>query len=137
MTLAPGDSLPALVKDITREKIRRYAEAAGDFNPVHLDEDFARRTPFGGIVAHGMLLLAYISEMLTTAFGRLWTEGGRIKVRFRAPAYPGDRVTTFGTVQRRTERGGAVFLECRVGCRNQRGEYLVTGEALVPVRREE
>jgi 3-hydroxybutyryl-CoA dehydratase len=128
----PGDSLPTLTKPVTREIVRLYAEASGDFNPAHLDDDFAANTQFGRVIAHGMLLLAHVSEMLTQAFGSAWPEGGRLKVRFRAPAYLGDTVTTVGAVSRVVEKEGVSYLECRVGCQNQRGENLITGDASMP-----
>lgn len=49
---------------ITDASVRAFAEVSGDHNPVHLDEDFARRTVFRGRVAHGMLLGAHISAVL-------------------------------------------------------------------------
>ena len=91
-----GDDLPPLAKTITQEKIGRYADASGDHNPLHTDPEFAASTQFGGTVAHGMLVLAYLSEMLTGAFGERWVAGGRMKARFRAPARPGDTVTAAG-----------------------------------------
>ena len=51
---------------------------------------FARRTPFGGTIAHGMLVLALIGEMMRGAFGEAWFSTGRLKVRFKAPTRPGD-----------------------------------------------
>src|SRR6266542_3225267 len=94
-----GDDLLAVTKIITQEKINRYADASGDHNPLHIDPEFAMRTQFGGTVAHGMLVLAYISEMMTGAFGKWWDAAG-LKVRFRGPARPGDTVTTSGRVLR-------------------------------------
>ncbi|HKZ50273.1 MAG TPA: MaoC family dehydratase, partial [Dehalococcoidia bacterium] len=123
-TPAPGQELPALTRTVTREAIRRYAEASGDFNRLHLDEEFARTTPFGGTVAHGMLVLAYLSEMLTGAFGRAWLAGGSLKVRFRAPARPGDTVTATGRVV--AIDSGQV--RCTVACYNGQGEALITGD---------
>ncbi len=64
-----GDNLPSVVKHITQKDINLYAEASGDFNPIHIDETFAAQTPLGGTIAHGMLVLAYVSEMLAIAFG--------------------------------------------------------------------
>lgn len=125
----PGDHLPEVVKVMTRDTIRRYAHAAGDFNPVHLDEAFAARTHFGGIVAHGMLGLAYVSEMLTQAYGEDWLRSGQLRVRFRAPVYPGDTVTTFGVVKEAQARQGALQLECLVGARTQQGIEAIVGEA--------
>lgn len=125
--LQGGQELPPVVKELTQEKINRYAGPAGDHNPLHTDPQFAAGTQFGGTIAHGMLVLAYISEMMTAAFGRPWVEGGRLKVRFRAPARPGDTVTARGRVLR-AEEGRTV---CAVECVNQRGEVLIAGEAEV------
>ncbi len=119
--------LPSLVKQVTQEKIDRYALAGGDGNPLHTDPEFAAGTQFGGTIAHGLLLLAYLSEMMTAAFGPAWLSGGRLKVRFRAPARPGDTVTAWGSVTRR-QAGRTV---CLVECRNQGGDVLVAGEAEV------
>ncbi len=125
--LEPGTELHPLAKTLTQRKIDRYARAGGDYNPLHTDPEFAATTQFGGTIAHGMLVLAYLSEMLTAAFGDAWLSSGRLKVRFRAPARPGDTVTAAG----RVTRVGAGRTICVVECRNQRGESLVSGEAEV------
>ena len=130
-TVEAGQALPELSKTVTQEQINRYAEASGDFNPIHLDAQFAAASSFGRIVAHGMLVLAFLSEMMTTAFGSAWLQSGQLKVRFRAPAYPGDAVTTFGQVTKLTDQEGSSRAVCTVGCRNQQGEELITGEASV------
>jgi 3-hydroxybutyryl-CoA dehydratase len=122
-----GAELPSLAKTLSQEKIDRYARASGDFNPIHVDPAFAAQTPFGGTIAHGMLLLAYLSEMLTAAFGRAWLAGGRLKIRFKGAARPGDVVTARGRVQRvKGERG-----ICSVECLNQQGQVLVAGQVEV------
>ena len=122
-----GAELPSVAKTLSQEKIDRYARASGDFNPIHVDPAFAAQTPFGGTIAHGMLLLAYLSEMLTAAFGQAWLSGGRLKVRFKGAARPGDLVTVRGRVERvRGERG-----VCSVECLNQQDEILIAGEAEV------
>ena len=127
LTLAAGSVLPSLVKALSQAKIDRYAGVSGDGNPLHTDPQFAAATEFGGTIAHGLLVLAYVSEMMTAAFGERWPGGGRLKVRFRAPARPGDTVTASGQVLR-GEDGRTV---CRVECRNQRDEVLLDGEAAV------
>jgi 3-hydroxybutyryl-CoA dehydratase len=124
-----GAELPSVAKTLSQEKIDRYARASGDFNPIHVDAAFAAQTPFGGTIAHGMLLLAYLSEMLTAAFGQAWLSGGRLKVRFKGVARPGDVVTVRGQVERvKGERG-----ICAVECLNQRDELLIAGEAEVKI----
>jgi 3-hydroxybutyryl-CoA dehydratase len=119
--------LPAITKHLTQEQIARYAAASGDHNPLHTDPAFAATTQFGGTIAHGMLVLAFVSEMLTAAFGRAWLDSGRLKVRFRAPARPGDTVTATGRVTK-VEGGRTV---CDIDCRGASGDVLIDGSAEV------
>jgi len=134
--------VPPLSRQVTQEGIRRYAEASGDYNPIHIDEEYARTTPFGGTIAHGMLVLAYLSEMMAAVFGLDWLAGGRLKVRFRAPARPGDTLTARAEPRRarlpdgqaRQVDGERVF-EYSIECSNQRGEALISGTAEVVVGR--
>ena len=131
-----GEALPAVVplsRSITQQAIQRYAEAAGDFNPIHVNEEFARRTPFGGTIAHGMLVLAYVSETMAAAFGHDWLAGGRLKVRFRAPARPGDTLTVRAEPRRDRQADGRRVLEYAIECSNQNGETLISGTAEVAV----
>ena len=127
-------SLPELVRSVTQDQINRYAKVSGDHNPVHLDAEFASHSTFGRIVVHGMLVLAFISEMLTKEFGRDWLDSGRLKVRFRAPVYPGDQVVTFGEVKGITNSEDGNKVNCTVGCRKVDGEDVITGEASLLVR---
>ena len=135
--LADGMALPEVTKTITQEDINRYAEVSQDFNPIHIDEDFARKTPAGGTIAHGMLILAYVSQMMTAAFGRNWLTGGRLSVRFRIPARPGDTVKATGKIAKIDKIREETLVNCRVLCNNQKGESIITGEAQVKVRNNE
>jgi acyl dehydratase len=116
-----------VVRRLTQAMLNAYAEASGDHNPIHTDEAFARTTPMGGTIAHGMLVLALISEMMTAAFGWRWLETGGLEVRFRAPARPGD------TVAARARDAGEADgrLRYAVECVSQTGEVLVSGTAEV------
>jgi len=129
-----GYALPSVVKHISQEKINLYAEASGDFNPIHIDEDFARQTLFGGTIAHGMLCLAFISEMMTVAFGKDWASGGKLSVRFKAPVRPGDTITTEGKVISAVEKAEVLYVNCGLNVRNQKGEVVLLGEAGVRVQ---
>ena len=124
-------TLPAVEKVITQEQLACYARASGDYNPLHLDSGFASTTQFGGVIAHGMLTLAFVSEMLTRAFGTTWLEGGKLKVRFKAAAYLGDRVRTWGQVVKEESGSYHRSIECKIGLSNGRGEELVSGVAVV------
>ncbi len=126
-----GDTLPTVERLITQERIQRYAEASGDFNPVHVDADFAAGSQFGRTIAHGMLVAASISEMMTMAFENDWPSAGQLKLRFRAPVYPGDTITASGEVKRIVERDGVRRISSAVVVKRQTGEDAITGEATV------
>ena len=118
-----------VVREITQARIDAYAAASGDHNPIHVDSAFAAATPFGGTIAHGMLVLALIGEMMRGAFGEAWSRTGKLKVRFKAPTRPGDTVTASASLAR--ESGGVA--EYAVQCATQSGEVVIEGRASVTV----
>ncbi|AEG13970.1 MaoC domain protein dehydratase [Desulfofundulus kuznetsovii DSM 6115] len=124
-----GFLLPPVTKKVTQQKINKYAQAAKDFNPLHLDEDFARNTIFKGTVAHGLLSVAYISEMMTNWLGTNWLEGGELDITFLKPVRPGDTITAGGKVIDCVIEGSAKKFICEVYCINQRGEMVIKGMA--------
>jgi 3-hydroxybutyryl-CoA dehydratase len=126
-----GKALNPVVRHITQETINLYAEASGDFNPIHVDESFAAKTPLGGTIAHGMLSLAYVSEMMTSAFGQNWLSGGKLRAKFKEPARPGDTLTINGKVDCIERKDDVSYANCNFECRNQKGEAIVAGEAIV------
>ncbi len=132
--LTAGMDLPGVNKIITQAGINRYAEVSRDFNPIHIDEEFARKTPLGGTIAHGMLVLAYISQMMTEAFGQNWLTGGKLSVRFKAPARPGDTITVTGKIRNINNSEGQSIVICDVLCNNERGETIIIGETEVRVK---
>ncbi len=133
--LAEGMNLPEMKKTVTQQQINLYAEASRDFNPIHIDDDFARKTPLGGTIAHGMLILAYVSQMMSAAFGRSWLTGGKLEVRFRTPARPGDTITVSGRISRIEKNEAQTLVHCDVLCRNQNDESVITGETRVRVEK--
>ena len=123
-----------LVRVVGAADIEAFAEVSGDVNPVHLDEAYARATPFGGRIAHGMLGAAYISAVLGTKLpgpGAIYLSQA---LRFRRPVKIGDPVTAKVTVKALDEKRGHVTLEtlCQVN-----GKTVVDGEAVVMVPRRD
>lgn len=135
--LYEGMNLPEIIRVVSQENINLYADASRDFNPIHIDVEFARKTPLGGTVAHGMLILAYVSQMMTTAFGKSWLSGSRLNVRFKNPARPGDTLTIHGKISRVEKMDDHNLISCEVLCRNQNGEPVITGEAKVRLKNDE
>ena len=125
-----GDPLPTVRRAITRAAIDAYRAASGDHNPIHYDDAFAADTRFGGVIAHGMLTLALVSEMMTQAYGADWLAAGSLRVRFRGAAYPGDTLESTGSVAKSEANDGGMMITCNVTVRNaDTGERIITGTA--------
>ena len=131
MKIEIGQTLPELVKKVSQASINRYAEATGDFNPIHVDEAFARETAFKGTIAHGFYILGFLSELMTRQFGRAWIEGGSLDARFKRPVKPGDTIIVKATLVDRKTIKGLACLEFDAIWENQLKEPVITGKALV------
>lgn len=127
---AVGDSLPALtMPPITRLTLALYCGASGDHNPLHVDQDFAREAGLGDVIAHGMLVMAYLGRTLTAQVPQRAIRA--FDTRFHAMTRLGDAITCTARVIERTESDGAVCLRVAVEARDQRGELKAAGEALL------
>ena len=123
--------LPVISREINQERLNAYAKASGDDNPLHLDPTFAASTQFGGIIAHGMLTLAFICEMMTAAHGRDWLESGALRVKFKGAAYLGDRLDARGSLAK--EQGSSRTYS--VGVWNSAsGQELISGTAGIKIK---
>ena len=127
--LSVGDEVFKLVKPpITKVQLVRYAGASGDFNPLHTDDQFAQNAGFGGVVAHGMLVMAFVAEAASAWCTSKWLSG--IKVRFKGITRPGDEITVIGRVlEKRIEMGRGVVI-CSVEATDQHGEIKAAGTFL-------
>ena len=112
---------------IDQDRVDAYAQAARDHNPIHTDAPFAAATDFGRPIAHGMLVLALVSEAMTGAFGARWAEAGALKVRWRAPAV--QPVTVTASAEPRGLDDGVASYDVR--CADEHGTVLLTGTASV------
>lgn len=96
--LAVGDEIPSLSRVVAREDVKRYADASGDQNPLHQNDDFARAVGFPGIIAHGMYTMGHLARCLTEWLG----DPGdlkRLKVQFRAPVFMDETIVAGGRVR--------------------------------------
>jgi 3-hydroxybutyryl-CoA dehydratase len=126
-----GETLPILVKKISQESINAYAGATGDFNPIHVDEEFARKTPFKGTIAHGFYIFGFISELMTRHFGKMWIQSGSTDVRFKKPVKPGDTISLKATLVDRKIIENQPYLELDVVWENQMQAPVISGKAYV------
>ncbi|MBC7341585.1 MAG: MaoC family dehydratase N-terminal domain-containing protein [Clostridia bacterium] len=123
-----GDRLGPLTKLVTDAQIRAYAEASGDANPIHLDASAARARGLQGTVAHGMLGMAFLGQVLTNWVG---CNGfvASFKAKFLAMVYPGDIISCYGEVQGKDE--GSRSADIDLWAENQQGTKVIRGRATV------
>lgn len=127
----------SLSREITQAGIDAYAEVARDFNPIHVDPEYAAGTPFGGTIAHGFYIFSFGSVLLRKLFGKRWVEGGAIEVKFRRAVRPGDTITVTARPQGRVSRDGGLVLALSLVWQNQDGDTVIEGTAYVPEASEE
>ncbi|MDR0805827.1 MAG: MaoC family dehydratase [Enterobacteriaceae bacterium] len=120
-------------KVITAEMVDTFADLSEDHNPVHVDEAFAKTTPFGRRIAHGMLTASLISAVL----GIKIPGNGSIymgqSIRFKAPVFLGDKLTVWAEVKEKIEEKERVVMT--TWAENAEGVVVLEGEALLLFRR--
>lgn len=125
-----GDELPALAKaPVDRVQLSRYAGASGDYNPVHVDELYAKSVGMPSVYAPGMLIMGMLGQLISD-----WARGGQLRrygVRFIKMVWPGDTVVCKGRVSDRHGTGGRYFVEIDLWAENQRGELLMKGQSVI------
>jgi acyl dehydratase len=125
-----GDELPALAKaPVDRVQLSRYAGASGDYNPVHVDEVYAKSVGMPSVYAPGMLIMGMLGQLISD-----WARGGQLRrynVRFIKMVWPGDTVVCKGRVSDRHGSGGRYFVEIDLWAENQRGELLMKGQSVI------
>ena len=108
-----GMELPARIRVVTAESVRAYAEAGGDRNPLHQDDDVARAAGFPGIIAHGMYTMGHLSAAVAR-----WAGGAerirRLTAQFRAPVFMGEEIVAGGRVKAVDVDRAVALIECWV-----------------------
>jgi len=126
-----GLTLPELVcGPVTRLDLVKYAGASGDYNPIHTIEEFAQEVGLDGVIAHGMLTMAYAGRMLTD-FAGSEAELAEFGIRFRAVVRPGDEITCRGVIQEVSEQQGTELCKIQIFADNQHGVTVVKGTAVL------
>lgn len=133
-----GDEIVSQARTVTEADITAFAALSGDYNPLHTDAEFARTTPFGQRIAHGLLGLSIASGLAArTGFidGTAQAFTG-LTWRFVAPVYIGDTIHLKGVVKRSRAvsalGGGIIYLD--VSVLNQRNEVVQQGEWSLVIR---
>ncbi len=139
-----GKVYPPLAYAVGREKIREYAAAVGESNPLHLDLEAARAAGYADLLAPPMFVVVYSSGPFMTALFDPELEidfahlvHGSQQFRWEQPVVAGDEITTTLTVKDIAERAGLRFDTFETVSVNQRGETTCTGTWSTIIRGEE
>lgn len=129
-----GDRIPPLHIDrVSRKLLKTYAEASGDFNPIHLDSDFAKQSGLPNIIAHGMLIMSYIGRMLTNTFPQnTLTDFNSL---FVSMTQLNDKITCTGKIiKKNIDKDGNIIYVLQLKAVNENGEERISGKAKVLIR---
>jgi acyl dehydratase len=121
-------------KTVSEADVYLFAGITGDFDPIHVNEEFAKSTPYGRRIAHGALILGYMSTASTLihqGFGRPLVSLGYDRIRLIKPVFIGDTVTVTYKVTAKDIAKSRTTAEVEV--RNQSGEVVVVGNHIQKV----
>jgi 3-hydroxybutyryl-CoA dehydratase len=134
-TLTEGDTIDGPTFEVSRESIRLFCDASLDYNPLHLDDDYMKgnfgKTRFGGIIMHGMNNFGLISRMITDWAYPVGAIHRRLETRWVKPVRPGDTIQPTGIVKSKQVSAKSRWVLIEVMVKNQSGEKVATGEAMV------
>jgi acyl dehydratase len=131
MALQPGDEIEPLKVTPDKYLTIRYAGASGDFNPIHVDEDFARAVGLPGKILHGLYSMAQVARAQTDAGGGP-ASLRRLQVQFRGMGVPEQELMVTGTVREVNDGVAVVEAHCEQNgkriIRSAQAELRVSGE---------
>lgn len=116
-------------KLISRESINQFANVSGDFSPIHMNEEYAKQTKFGGCISHGMLLGAYISKIIGMELPGEGTIYVSQDMKFCTPVYENAEIVINVKVKEIDINRNRVILS--TVCTDLEGKIVLKGEAVV------
>lgn len=133
-TYVPNERLPQLDKGIlSQEQFDEFLDVFNrrHINPVHSDEQYARRRGFKDTLAPGVMAVGYLNELLVKTAGPGFLENGTLTVNFIGPMYPGDRILAQAVVREISDQAGTRRAILDVWCETDEGRKVVAGTATV------
>jgi acyl dehydratase len=110
---------------VSHLQLVRYAGASGDFNPLHTDPKIGELVGTGGIIAHGMLIMGFVGQLLSDYVGPRALR--KFDVRFKGMTRLDDVITCTGTITEKYEADGEARIAGKVQAADQNGDVKVTG----------
>jgi acyl dehydratase len=125
-----GDEVTPLVKAPTTRQLVMWAGAAGDYMPIHYDQEYARSRGLEGVIVHGQLVGAFLGQLMTDWLGEKgWLR--KLSCSYKGMNYPGETITLRGRVLKKYVKKGEHLVECSVWAENPKGEKTASGTATV------
>jgi acyl dehydratase len=129
-----GDEIPALTKAaVTHLQLVRYAGSSGDFNPLHTDPRIGEMIGTGGIIAHGMLIMGFVGQLVSDYVGPQALR--KFGVRFKGMTRLGDVITCSGKITEKYEADGETRIAGTLQAADQNGDVKVSGTFVAALSR--
>ena len=128
----------SFTKTVTETDTYLFAGITGDFYPIHVDEEFAKKTRFKTRIVHGALLVGLVSTVMAKVNARIPPPGGvsyHYDMKFVGPVRFGDTITTELTVCEKNRERNEIILDA--SCSNQKGEQVLVGRTVLRVLENE
>ena len=129
-SLKVGDEIPALkITPVSRHTLALYCGVSGDYNPIHVDLDYAKSAGLDDVIAHGMLSAGYLARMLTD-----WVPQSSIRSinnRFTAMTHIGDSVTCTGKVVEKFEKGNEKLVRLEMQAQTPEAQTIIAEAVIV------
>lgn len=117
---------------IDEELIKKFANISGDFNPLHMDEQYAKETKFGKRVVHGMLLASFFSRLVGMYLPGKNALYFSQNLNFVEPCFIGDKIIVQGEIMDKSE--ATKIIKLKTSIKNKEGKLLVEGTSQVIIR---
>lgn len=121
-----GDAIPTLEKPpVSKDQLWRYGGASGDFNPLHMDDEWGQMAGMGGRIAHGMLIMGFVGQAITSYVPKKSLK--KFTVRFGGMTKLDDVITVSGSVKDKRTENGQNIITGEVSAIDQNGDTKVSG----------
>ena len=125
-----GDQLPPLtLGPINKDDLVLYANASGDQNPIHTDQDFAKKSGLPDVIAHGMLIMSYLGRLLTNSVPQYQIKN--FNVQFSNMTYVNQKIICTGKVLEKNSIDGEEIVTVALKVEDQQGEKKIIGKAII------
>ena len=121
-----GDVIPSVEKaPVSKDQLWRYGGASGDFNPLHMDDEWGEMAGMGGRIAHGMLIMGFVGQAVTNYVPKKNLK--KFSVRFGGMTKLNDVITISGSIKDKRTENGENIITGEVMAIDQNGDMKVSG----------